>query len=153
MDNQMAVANRVNELQYRLPAGWETTNEVKETYINNGNRDSDIAFLEKYLPLAADKVENYVAVVAERLDIVIRESYLRLQNGIFHVLFLMDDETFHSPEKTAARMIAQHLLRPDEFDMHFTFSITTEYIKRGDVMPNTYEMRYSSGFDVNQHLY
>ena len=125
------------------PTGWF----VPDNRVEDEKASVDEAEVEnvviKNLPLAAHITEALVDAIQTRTNIVIPESYLRIETDTkFHIVFLVDTTVFHSPEMVIANILAHDCTENEErFDIHFSFSVQTEFIRKCALYPQQYKLK------------
>ena len=126
------------------PAGWQTTEEFRkdQTTAEDEKRSEDFVF--RNLPLAAKDAEALVEKIDQYTSIAIEEYYLRVEEDTtFHILLLVSASDFHAPQMARAQLLAEDCTRNEErFDIHFTFSIHTEYLRKSALFPNDYKLMH-----------
>jgi|GEM_PF-2807858 len=139
-----------------IPAGWLTVEELEKKHI----RDEEVDIKEfeesvsRYLPLATKRAEKLINDLNEKLNIRIPISYLSIENSTtFHVVMLVAQEDYLAPEMQKARLLVEKDKSQDrEFDMHYVFTVGTEYMQRSSIIPNSYKLKHIPDFERNMQI-
>jgi len=135
------------------PAGWLTIEEMEKAEVKE-QKDNLAEFeqsISRFLPLAAKRAQNLVTSLYERFKIKIPVSYLSIEDGTtFHVLMLVSQKDYLSPEMQAARLLTEkHYFREDKFDMHYTYTIGIENLSKNSMVSNSYKLKHITEFEKN----
>ncbi len=125
------------------PEGWFSPEETDAQKANQPEEE-DEKFVFKNLPIATKRAENLVAEIEDKTGILIPEIYLRITNDTtFHFLLLVNYDSFHAPEMAAAQILAEEFTRGEEgFDIHFAFSVITEFSKRSQESIDKFHLKW-----------
>ena len=146
------IQNPANSRTLPLP-GWLTIQELERDEIEK--EKASVREFEQsvshFLPLAAQRAQELINTLDDRLSIVVPISYLTIENSTtFHVVMLVSQEDYLSPEMQAARLITENFnLKDDNFDMHYTYSIGVEHLIETSMIGNSYKLKHISEFEKN----
>jgi len=140
-----------NNSTANAPTGWLTIKDLEQSNVKEQKeklREPEQS-VSKYFPLAAKRVQKLIDQLKERLNMSIPLSYLKIENNsTFHVTMLVSQSTFLSPEMQAAKLlIAKERAEKQEFDMHYTFTVGSEFMLKNSMAPNSYEIRNIPEFE------
>ena len=129
------------------PTGWAIVEEDLEKPENKKEKEAEGKVI-KNLPEATKLTERLVSDIERKSGIPIPEMYLRVDaDTTFHVVLLVSQENFHAPKMAIAHILVDEYTNfQKDFDIHFTFSVQTEYARRAQLFENDYKLKF-----VNQH--
>lgn len=125
------------------PEGWQIVTDTPEGLQVQEETELETKIF-KYLPKAAKCAERLVAAITEKTDVEIPETYLRVEaEATFHVLLLVSKDDFHVPQMAIARLLAEEFTKEEtRFDIHFSFSIWTDFEQLRSVAPGNYRLKH-----------
>lgn len=131
------------------PEGWFTPDEVVEIHLTTLQDEADQDFVLISLPKATEKAEKLVEDIERKTGIIVPESYMRVANDTcFHFLLLVDAVDYRSPGMSLASIIADEHTRVEErFDIHFSFSVNSEFAKRSQYNADEYSLKRMNSFE------
>ena len=137
------------------PTGWLTISQLEK--IEQDKERNNVKEFEKsvsrYLPQAAKKAQKLVSMLDNKLDIRVPVSYLTIENSTtFHVVMLVNQSDYLSPEMVKARMMASWSNQQnEEFDIHYTFTVDVQFLgtnTNSTFAPN-YKLKHIPDFAKN----
>ena len=125
------------------PEGWQVVTDIPEGLHAPDEKELENKIF-RYLPEAAKCAELLVTAITDKTDIKIPETYLRVESeAIFHVLLLVGIDDFHAPQMAVARLLAEECTKEEtRFDIHFSFSIWTDFEQHRSVVPGNYRLKH-----------
>jgi hypothetical protein len=137
------------------PPGWLTIDQLAK--LEQQKENDDLKQFEQsvshFLPMAAKRTQDLIDLLDRRLNIKVPISYLTIENATtFHATMLLDQGDYLSPEMQAARILTEKdKQKNSDFDMHYTFTVGTEYMQRSSVTANanSYQLKNIPEFEKN----
>ena len=137
------------------PTGWLTISQLEK--MEKEKERSNVKEFEKsisrYLPQAAKKAQNLVSTLDNKLDIRVPVSYLTIENSTtFHVIMLVNQGDYLSPEMVKAKMMADWSNNHnEEFDIHYTFTVDVQFLGTNtyNTFAPNYKLKYLPDFAKN----
>ena len=141
--HEQHVSEDVND-KLTPPKGWIAVTHVVDEKPRTEAEKHWEEMVMRYLPIATKLSENLVDAIEHRTSIIVPESYLRIETDTkFHVVLLVKDNLFHVPEMAIAHILADEYTQTEtRFDLHFTFSVLTEFNRRLALYPDEYKLKH-----------
>ena len=125
------------------PNGWELACELGNVISDLQITDAQKRMIGFHLPYVAHKVESFIDQADHRYHLTVSESHISIDtDATFHIVLLIKQEDYHTPEFLAAKIMASESLSTIEaISMRYTFTVAKEYFKV-KYTENTYKLKY-----------
>jgi hypothetical protein len=142
LPNEAIIAAAANDIT--LPDGWTVDAASDGSLAAYANREQFAANIKRTLPLAIRCVEQLLEALDVDLRIILPKVYLVIHSEVdFQVYLPLDEATYHSPKKVAARLLVQRYVSElSDLSVREVFTIDEETNMAYLTAPHEYVLIY-----------